>query len=265
MDCIALMRRRQKQPPNARALRIYKNSKFVPAPIIRGMRFHFAILLSLVLQTAVYSQTPVNSDDSPILVVNRNTAKAGDLEKFESELRKKAQRCAKIGYPHSYLVFQSSLDRNEMWGLTTWASLDDEKKMEAYAEKAIPPLFPRLGLRMTRSSWFTYRPDLSRGTQWKMGQDRLLIATSTNNSEPLDGTVFEAGGTRIAISPARDEVDAIARLSSPDSVVLVLRPELSFPAKEWIDASPQLWVPPASSKDIRRVIAADGSGVRQKN
>lgn len=233
----------------------------VPGPIIRRMRFRSVILLGLVLQSVLYAQTPADTDHRPILAIARNTAKAGDLEKYELLLRNEARACARVGCPQSYLVFQSSADPNEMWSLTTYASEDDGKKVAAYYENSNLPLyrFPRMGMRWTRSgSGLTYRPDLSHGTQWKMAQDRLLIITTTKIPVVVDGTVFEGNNnTCIVVSPARDEADAIARSSSSDSVVIVLRPELSFPAKEWIDADPQLWVQPASAKDVRRVIAGD--------
>ena len=76
------------------------------------------------------------------------------------------------------------------------------------------------------------------------GTSRFLVITATTSTRQVDGTVFEtAEAIRLIVVPAdtRRETDAIAALAAAESHILAVRPDWSFPAKEWIAADPAFW------------------------
>ena len=235
------------------------------------MRRCLTIVLGLALQGIVFSQP------APVLAINGAVTKSGTQQEYESILRKTAESCRKSGCPQSYLVFSSLSNPSETWVLTSFASREEWEKSYS-SQSDLPVLRNQMALRMSYGYFVDYRADLSHGTQWQMGHDQLLIVQRTKNQPLGDGAVFQAGDEFIVITPASSDADAVAAASkasffpssrvpaaasahsvflSSDVFVAVLRPELSLPAKEWIDADPELWVKPASAKDIRPVIAYD--------
>jgi hypothetical protein len=88
-----------------------------------------------------------------------------------------------------------------------------------------------------------YRPDLTRGAPWILGHGHFLVIAVAKHRPSGAGTVFQAAdGTSFVFSPARTrkQADRLAA-STPGSTVLVVRPSLSFPAKEWVAADPPFW------------------------
>lgn len=238
------------------------------------MRCCFAILLGLVLQSASPAQTPV-------LKLAMSVPKDGDERNFEVHRRKQAQLCAKAQCPQHYVVLQPLTSTRELWSaaamlnhslqvenpgelwwLAVYASSDDEQKdRDWYLNDAPCSLRKSFSLRQTMGTGLPpYRPELSRWTPWNMGEAPFLVITISDNPVSVNGAVF-AGFTKryIIVSPAqtRSDADAIAASAGSEAVVLAVRPDLSFPEKNWIVANPQLWAKPASEKDIRQVIAAD--------
>lgn len=223
------------------------------------MRPFLAILLGLALHPTLYSQS------APSLGIYGVVTKSGTEQNYESILRQTAEMCPRVGCPYSYLVFQSLANSEETWIVSIFASTEEQYKFDEYLRHSNLPISKRrMAVRMSYS-WHgnSFRPDLSHGTQWKMGQDQLLIVTRTKNPPSGQGTVFQAGLEFILFAPAPSDADAVAAASNPDPFiksnvfVAVLRPELSVPAKEWMDADPDLWVRHTSAKDIRPVIDYD--------
>ncbi|HEU0094717.1 MAG TPA: hypothetical protein VFS78_21565, partial [Vicinamibacteria bacterium] len=90
-----------------------------------------------------------------------------------------------------------------------------------------------------------FRPDLSVGPPWLMGQGRFLVITMTR-SEPRNGAVFETDdGKRFVIVPVRtrDEAAAAAARAGPETRVFAVRPSWSHPAEDWIASDPEFWRP----------------------
>lgn len=221
--------------------------------IIRPMRHCVAIVFFLALQGTAYSQS------APILRIYGVVTQSGTEQKYESILRTTAAACRRVGCPQSYLVFQSLSNPGETWLLSTFASREEAEKFDDYLRNSDLPINrKRMPVRISYGYWVAYRPDLGDGSQWNMGKDQVLIVTRTK--APTEGAVFQGANEFIAIRPALSDADAVAAAAKADVFlkcdvfVAVLRPELSFPAKEWIDANPELWARRPSTGDIRQVI-----------
>jgi len=217
------------------------------------MRRCLAVVLFLALHGTVYSQS------APILRIYGVVTQSGAEQKYESILRNTAAACRRVGCPQSYLVFQSLSNPSETWLLSTFASREEAEKFDDYLRNSDLPINrKRMPCRMSYGYLIDYRPDLGGGSQWNMGKDQVLIVTRTK--APAEGAVFQGVNEFITIKPAPTDADAVAAASKADVFlksevfVAVLRPELSFPAKEWIDANPELWARRPSTRDIRQVI-----------
>ena len=64
----------------------------------------------------------------------------------------------------------------------------------------------------------SYRPELSRGAKWKMGQERFLVVAVTKGNPHSDGTVFESrDGMRLVVKAEKTRNEADAKLISRGS------------------------------------------------
>jgi hypothetical protein len=139
----------------------------------------------------------------------------------------------------------------EIWWFNGFDSPEDQRQVaEAYEKNA--PFSAALKENSDRKAPVTgkvievivqYRPDLISGVPWILGHWRFLVIAVTRDRPSSDGTVFQAAdGTFFVFAPARTrkQADRLAA-SIPGSTVLVIRPALSFPAKDWVAADPQFW------------------------
>jgi len=97
----------------------------------------------------------------------------------------------------------------------------------------------------------TYRPGLSRGAEWEMGQERFLMIAVTIGNPHIGGTVFESeDGVRFVVTAAKTRTEADAKLSAagPDAKIFAVRPEFSMPAAEWVARDPSFWNSKAQKK-----------------
>ena len=97
----------------------------------------------------------------------------------------------------------------------------------------------------------THRPELSRGAEWKMGQERFLVIAVTKGNPHSDGTVFESqDGVRFVLTAAKTRTEADAKLSAArqDAKIFAVRPEFSMPAAEWVASDPSFWHSKAQEK-----------------
>lgn len=243
-----------------------------------SMRPCLAILLGLALHPFLSAQSLT------VLSIRTVVTESSNQQEYEAFLRHNAQECSRIGCPLSYLVFQSLANPNEKWFVETlnWEEKEYAKSFSSYPcnSSFVPfrgtsPIPGRNYERYVYYGWCgAYRPDLSHGTQWKVGQDKLLIIRRTKGQPTSEGSVFESpikvpslifttvGGGFLSIAPAPGDAEAVAAAANADLftksnvIVAVLRPELSVPKKEWIDADPDLWVRHSSAKDVRPVITS---------
>src|SRR5205814_8934306 len=87
------------------------------------------------------------------------------------------------------------------------------------------------------------RPDLTSGVPWILGHGRFLVIAVTKDRPSRAGKVFQAAdGTFFVFSPARTrkQADRLAA-SIPGSIVVLVRPSFSFPAKDWVAADSLFW------------------------
>ncbi len=188
-----------------------------------------------------------------ILQVVREPLRPGveaEYDRIESEI---ARECARLRCPHPYLGLESLTGPKEVWWFNGYDSAADQKHVaEAWAKnKEALATLGRIGQRKAQLTdksievFANFRPDLSVGPPWLMGQGRFLVITMTR-SEPRNGAVFETDdGKRFVIVPVRtrDEAAAAAARAGPETRVFAVRPSWSHPAEDWIASDPEFWRP----------------------
>ena len=204
-------------------------------------------MLGLALQTPARAQSP------QILYVARQYWKRGHeaaLNRIEAEA---ARICISIGVPHPYLGIESLTGSKEVWYINGFTSSEELAQVgETYSKKQ--ELLTAMNRFAQQRAEFksqpdsegsaTYRPELSRGAAWKMGQERFLVIEVTKGKPASEGTVFESqDGVRFVVMDARtrSEADAKRTAAGPDAKIFAVRPEFSMPAAEWIASNPSLW------------------------
>jgi hypothetical protein len=205
------------------------------------------LILVLALQTSASAQPP------RIVFISRLYWKPGHeaaLSRMEAEA---ARICIGLGVPHPYLGIESLTGSKEVWYINGFASPEELARVtEEYSKKqellAAMSRFAReraeFRSQPDSEGPATYRPELSRGVEWKMGQERFLVITVTKGNPPGDGAVFESQeGVRFVVTAAKTRTEADARLSAagPDAKIFAVRPEFSMPAAEWIASDPSFW------------------------
>jgi len=181
-----------------------------------------------------------------ILYISRQFWKPGHeaaLNRIEAEA---ARVCIGLGVPHPYLGIESLTGSKEVWYINGFASAEELAEVtEAYSKN--PELLAAMNRFAQQRDEFksqpnsegpaTYRPDLSRGPEWRMGQEWFLVIAVTKGNPHSDGTVFESeDGTRFVVTGAKTRTEADAKLSTagPDARIFAVRPEFSMPAAEWL-------------------------------
>jgi hypothetical protein len=199
---------------------------------------------------AVAMQTP--AQPPPVLQIVREPLRPGveaEYDRIESEI---ARECARLRCPHPYLGLESLTGRKEVWWFNGYDSAADQKQVaEAWAKnKEALATLGRMGQRkapLTGKSieaFANFRPDLSAGPPWLMGQGRFLVITMTKREPRTNGTVFQTDdAVRVVIVPARTrtEADAAAATAGPEARVFAVRPSWSHPAEDWIASDPEFW------------------------
>ena len=212
------------------------------------------LVLGLALQTAARAQAP------QILYISREFWKPGHeaaLSRIEAEA---ARICIGLGVPHPYLGIESMTGSKEVWYINGFASTEELAQVtEAYSkEQELLAAMNRFAQQRTEfksqpnsEGPATYRPELSRGAEWKMGQGRFLVIAVTKGNPHSDGTVFESqDGVRFVVTAAKTRTEADAKLSAagPDAKIFAVRPEFSMPAAEWVASDPSFWDSKAQKK-----------------
>jgi hypothetical protein len=209
------------------------------------------IILPLALGLALQTSPGVNAPR--ILYISREFWKPGHeaaLNQIEAEA---ARVCIGLGVPHPYLGIESLTGPKEVWYINGFASTEELSQVtEAYGKK-LDLLAAMNRFAMQRDQFksqpnaegtATYRPELSRGAEWKIGQNRFLVIAVTRDNPRGDGTVFEGqDGVRFVVTATNSRTEADAKLSAagPDAKIFVVRPEFSMPAAEWVASEPSFW------------------------
>jgi hypothetical protein len=224
----------------------------------------FAAILGLAMSASAQKQPP------RILEVYRDFLKPR-VEAVYRPVEEDASRiCAELNCPHSYLAIESLTGPKEVWFLNGYDSVAELKQVaDAYEKNA--PLLAALDRNVDRKRdlrssepfevFASYRQDLSRGVPWTMGQGRFLVIAIAKERVQIDGTVFETddrirwgvNGTHtrghkddhiqlvVNAAQTREQADALAAATGPQSIIFAVRPYWGMPATEWIAADPSFW------------------------
>jgi hypothetical protein len=204
-----------------------------------------AIVLGLAAQASAQSEPP------GILQIVRELLKPGREAEFAVVERQIAEACAALNCPHPYLAIESLSGPTEVWFFNGYASAAEQKQVAAdYAKNsALMSALERLGKQKASlmetpvEQVAEYRPGSGQGAAWRLGQGRFLVIAVSKGAARLTGTLFEtADGTRFTIAAFQTRTDAdAARAAAPEAEVFAVRPELSFPAREWVAFDPPFW------------------------
>jgi hypothetical protein len=220
-------------------------SRFWPGT--KTMLKFLPLVLGLALQTPARAQAP------RILYISREFWKPGHeaaLNRIEAEA---ARICIGLGVPHPYLGIESLTGSKEVWYINGFSSTEELAQVtEAYGKKpellAVMNRFAQqrdeFKSQPNREGPATYRPELSRGAEWKMGHERFLVVAVTKGNPHGDGSVFESqDGVRFVVTAAKTQAEADGKLSAagPDAKIFAVRPEFSMPAAEWVARDPSFW------------------------
>jgi hypothetical protein len=187
-----------------------------------------------------------------ILQIYCDRLKPGSEAEYRKVEEDAARLSAQFKSPHPYLAIESLTGRKEVWFLNGFESSVEQKLIgEEYAKNTrlvaalnqIPKRKEPLVLQPL-NVFGNYRPDLSRGAPWTVGQGRFLVIAVTKSDPKIDGTVFETpAGIRFVVTPAgtREDAEAKASAMGADATIFAVRPYWSYPARDWVAADPAFW------------------------
>jgi hypothetical protein len=193
-----------------------------------------------------------------ILQIYREHIKIGCESDYAALEQDTARVAITLRCPNPYLGAESLTGSKVVWWFNAYASEDAQRRIALeYMQNA--QLMDHLQRNSARKLAWTFdssdmfahlRPQLSRGTSWRLGSGRYLSITE-NGSDDTAGTVFETSeAVRFTVAAFATRAEAAAH--SPRAHVLAVRPERSFPSREWIDADPQFWAVQRPSRVLVR-------------
>jgi hypothetical protein len=220
---------------------------------MRPLLFVLWLGVPLVSRLTIAENPPLRIQPPRILYISREFWKPGheaELNRIEAEA---ARVCIGLGVPHPYLGIESLTGPNEVWYINEFTSTEEVKQVtETYSKR--PELLAAMNRFAQQRREFqsqenievtaTYRPELSRGPEWVMGENRFLVIALTKGNPHNDGTVFESqDGLRFIVTAAETRAEASAKLSAagPDAKIFAVRPEFSMPAAQWVANDPSFW------------------------
>ena len=196
-----------------------------------------------------------------LLQIYRDFVNTGSETAFRQVEEDAARVCADLDCPNVHLAMESLTTPTEVWWLTPYESeADKQRVMDGYARNrallaALEGIAERkAGLVGTPVDVIAnHRADLSRGGLRVAGA-RFFVVTMTTGDPGIGGAAFEAAdGMRFILRAfgARQEAEASAVASSPDTRVFAVRPYWGMPAREWIAADPEFWEPSPMARQSR--------------
>jgi len=195
---------------------------------------------------------PTHEAPPNILQIYRDFILPGAEAAYREIEEDAARICAEHGCPHPHLALESLTTPTEVWWLNAYDS-DAQKDTvaEAYMSNralmaSLDQIAPRKqDLVMPPEDIFVhYRPDLSRGSTWKIAGARFFVVTLTTGGTQVGGSNFEAAdGRRFILRRAetRGQADALLAADDRDTRIFAVRPYWGFPALEWIAADAEFW------------------------
>ncbi len=178
-----------------------------------------------------------------LLQVYRDFPKSESFSEYVKIEEDAARTCVELHCPHPFLAMESLTGPKEVWFLNGFKSAADRDKVALdYANN--PALKAALEQTAARKVgliadpielFANFRPGMSRGLLWTLGQSHFVVATLTLLSLKVEGTVYETeDGKRLIIKSAqsRGEAQKLAA-PSPDTQVFAVRPQWSMPGRNW--------------------------------
>jgi hypothetical protein len=172
-----------------------------------------------------------------------------DFPKLESfsdyaEIEEDAARiCVELHCPHPFLAMESITSPKEVWFLSGFKSQADRDNvvLNYTNNSALKAALQQIAARKSGliadpiELFANFRPGMSRGLLWTLGQSNFVVATLTLLSLKVEGTVYETeDGKRLIMKSAqsRGEAQKLAA-ASPDTQIFAVRPQWSMPGKNW--------------------------------
>jgi hypothetical protein len=213
--------------------------------IVSGLKWLVSVL---AFALSAYTQ----ENPPRVLQIYRDFLKPGSDNTYRRIEEKAARICMKLKCPHPYLAIESLTGSKEAWFFNGYDSPAEQKQVaEDYQKnpvlmKALSQIANRkTGLISEPANVFAnHRPELSRGTPWRLGRGRFLVITVTNSNRKVEGTVFETNeGTQFIIRSAqtRHQADEWAGAAGSETRVFAVCPKWSMPAKDWTVDDPAFW------------------------
>jgi hypothetical protein len=227
---------------------------------VKSLPFVLCIGVPLLGRPSFAQNPPARALSPRILYISREFWKPGHEAALNGIEAEAARTCIGLGVPHPYLGIESLTGSKEVWYINGFASTEELAQVtEAYSKKQ--ELLAAMNKFSQKRAEFesqpnsegraTYRPELSRGAEWKMGQERFLVIVVTMGNPHSDGAVFESqDGVRFVVTAAKTRTEADVNLSAagPDAKIFAVRPEFSMPAAEWVASDPSFWDSQAQKK-----------------
>jgi hypothetical protein len=176
-----------------------------------------------------------------------------DIETIYSETEERIARfCAERNCPNRYLALASLTLPRDVWWLNEFSSRAEmDGVTEFYARnQALTEAMQELAqgkamLTEVPADLITsFRPDLSEGSDWRIGELRFAVIRRLPAAMPTAGQVFEApDGSAFVFAAAstREEADRLAAALGDGATLFEVRPEWSYPSDDWVSRNPDLW------------------------
>lgn len=205
-----------------------------------------ALLTLLVVSPLLAQQPPPR-----FLYLYRDSLKQGVDSAYGAIENEAAQVCADLQCPNPYLGLESLSGPHEAWWINAFATEADTARVaRAYAQNG--RLAERLGAVAQRKrpligtpieGFAVHRPDLSRGPAWPVTGARFMVVSVGRVRRPgSEGSVWQMkDSTLYVFRPAQTRREARALAREPGARILVVRPEWSLPAPEWVAADRKFW------------------------
>jgi hypothetical protein len=195
-----------------------------------------------------------------MVFISREFWKAGHQATLNKMEAAAARICVSLGVPHPFLSIESLTGSKEVWYINGFESSEELVQVkQAYdMNQQLTSAMARFAKQRaefasqpSREGLASYRSELSRGAEWRVGDGRFLVIAVTKSDPYGEGTVFETeDGLRFVVIAAKTRREADAKLSAAggEAKLFAVRPEFSMPAAEWIARDPSFWASKARKK-----------------
>jgi hypothetical protein len=200
----------------------------------------------------LFLSTELLAQPSPprLMFIYRDSLKAGADSAFNAIENEAAQICADFRCPNPYLGLESVSGPREAWWINTFATAADTTRVvKAYAaNRSLSAALEEISRRKKAlvgtaiQHYAVYRPELSRGSGWRVAGARFMVVTVRRTRTPADGSVWETADSTLYVFRAvrtRAEGDSLARAAGART--FAVRASWSMPAAAWVAADPQFW------------------------